>query len=133
LFHFLLHLNKTPSLTHTHNGKSDTFEALDQWLREMEVYCPGGGREVVKLLVGNKVDMNAVVSREEAEDWARARGMLFLEASAKSNIGVSQAFEEVVEKILDNPALLVNTAPGKPAVGVGLNPQQKEAEGGGCC
>lgn len=121
--------------TITNKQTQDTFEALDQWLREMEVYCPGGGREVVKLLVGNKVDMNAVVSREEAEDWARARGMLFLESSAKSNIGVSQAFEEVVEKILDNPVLLVNTAPGKPAVGVGLNPsgQPDACSGGGCC
>lgn len=61
--------------------RRDTFDSLDQWLREMEVYCPGGGREIVKLLVGNKVDKAAVVSREEAEDWARARGMLFLEVS----------------------------------------------------
>jgi Ras-related protein Rab-18 len=46
---------------------------------------------VVKLLVGNKVDKAAVVSREDAEDWARARGMLFLEASAKTDVGIAQA------------------------------------------
>eukprot|EP00615_Pteridomonas_danica_P011363 CAMPEP_0114355482 /NCGR_PEP_ID=MMETSP0101-20121206/20252_1 /TAXON_ID=38822 ORGANISM="Pteridomonas danica, Strain PT" /NCGR_SAMPLE_ID=MMETSP0101 /ASSEMBLY_ACC=CAM_ASM_000211 /LENGTH=155 /DNA_ID=CAMNT_0001497451 /DNA_START=219 /DNA_END=686 /DNA_ORIENTATION=+ len=112
--------------------RKDTFEALDQWLREMEVYCPGGGREVVKLLVGNKVDMSPVVSREEAEDWARARGMIFLEASAKSNIGVAQAFEEVVEKILDNPLLLTNTVPGKAKVGLESQPTQPQDQGG-CC
>lgn len=46
---------------------------------------------MVKLLVGNKVDQAAVVSREDAEDWARARGMLFLEASAKTDVGIAQA------------------------------------------
>ena len=46
---------------------------------------------MVKLLVGNKVDKAAVVSREDAEDWARARGMLFLEASAKTDVGIAQA------------------------------------------
>ena len=55
-----------------------------------QVYCPGGGREVVKLLVGNKVDKAAEVSRSDAEDWARARGMLFLEASAKTDVGIAQ-------------------------------------------
>ena len=60
------------------------------------MYCPGGARDVVKLLVGNKVDKPAVVSREEAEDWARGHGMLFLEASAKTDVGIAQAFEEVL-------------------------------------
>lgn len=89
----------------------------------------------MKLLVGNKIDKPAVVSRAEAEEWARSRGMLFLESSAKSDIGISQAFDEVVEKILDNPVLLVNTAPGKPTGGrVGLAAQPQTNEGaGGCC
>ena len=52
---------------------------------------------MVKLLVGNKVDKPAVVLRDEAEDWARSRGMLFLEASAKTDVGIAQAFEEVGE------------------------------------
>lgn len=59
--------------------------------------------------------------------------MLFLEASAKTDVGIAQAFEEVVEKILDNPVLLLNTAPGGKAtskVGLGAQP---EGGGGGCC
>mmetsp|Transcript_24186 Transcript_24186/g.40995 ORF Transcript_24186/g.40995 Transcript_24186/m.40995 type:complete len:212 (+) Transcript_24186:107-742(+) len=119
--------------------RKDTFDALDQWLREMEVYCTDGAREVVKLLVGNKVDKAGVVSREEAEDWARARGMIFLEASAKADVGIAQAFEEVVEKILDNPVLLVNTAPGRPTGGstgardVGLAGSAQQPTQQGCC
>lgn len=37
--------------------RPETFEHLNEWLSEVEMYCPGGGREVVKLLVGNKVDL----------------------------------------------------------------------------
>ncbi|KAH8061721.1 Rab18 family GTPase [Aureococcus anophagefferens] len=49
--------------------RRETFDNLQQWLREVEVYTPGGGSEVVKLLVGNKVDCDAVVPRAEAADW----------------------------------------------------------------
>ncbi|CAN0463520.1 unnamed protein product, partial [Hapterophycus canaliculatus] len=46
----------------------------------VETYHPGRGREVVKLLVGNKVDKERVVTRAQAEEYARSKGMLFLEA-----------------------------------------------------
>lgn len=37
--------------------RRETFTNLQHWLKEVEMYCPGGGKGVVKLLVGNKVDM----------------------------------------------------------------------------
>lgn len=37
-------------------------------------------QQVVKLLVGNKVDKERVVTRAQAEEYARSKGMLFLEA-----------------------------------------------------
>lgn len=37
--------------------------------------------------------------REEAEAWARSKGMLFLEASAKTRVGIKQVFNEVLEKV----------------------------------
>lgn len=37
-------------------ARRDTFENLDLWLQEVEVYSPAGGKDVVKLLVGNKID-----------------------------------------------------------------------------
>ncbi len=40
--------------------RRETFENLDQWLQEVEVYTPGGGRNVVKLLVANKIDRVSV-------------------------------------------------------------------------
>lgn len=55
--------------------------------------------EVVKLLVGNKVDQERVVLRDVAEEWAKSRGMLFIESSAKTTQGVSQVFNEVVQQV----------------------------------
>ena len=100
------------------------------WLQEVEQYSMGGGKEVVKLLVGNKVDLNRQVSRDDAMDWAQSKGMLFLEASAKTKAGINQVFNEVVLKILENPALLANTRPAKPKT---VNPGSSSSSGGGGC
>jgi Ras-related protein Rab-18 len=91
---------------------------------------------VVKLLVGNKIDReDRAVSREDGEAWARSKGMLFLETSAKTKLGIKQAFSEVVQKILENPVLLQNTAPGRPrgTISIGEARQSHESAAGGCC
>jgi Ras-related protein Rab-18 len=62
--------------------RASTFESLDQWLQEVQVYCPQQGKKVVKLLVGNKVDKaGGEVSKEDGVTWARGHGMLFIEVS----------------------------------------------------
>mmetsp|Transcript_22257 Transcript_22257/g.32514 ORF Transcript_22257/g.32514 Transcript_22257/m.32514 type:complete len:224 (-) Transcript_22257:456-1127(-) len=96
--------------------RRDSFENLEQWLKEVKLYSPNNGEGVVKLLVGNKIDMERQVPREEAEAWARSQGMLFLEASAKTRTGIKQCFMEVVQKIVEDPELLVNTMPGRPKI-----------------
>jgi len=67
-------------------SRRDTFESLDEWLNEIEIYSPNGGANIVKILVGNKVDRDRTVPREEGEEWARDHGMIFLETSAKENV-----------------------------------------------
>ena len=79
--------------------RMDSFENLEQWLKEVEMYSPGNGESVVKLLVGNKCDLERKVPKEQADDWARSQGMLFLEASAKTRLGIRQVFMEVVKKV----------------------------------
>ncbi len=131
--------------------RRDSFDNLDHWLKEIKLYSPNNGEGVVKLLVGNKIDLpessdgefQRQVDRHEAEDWARNQGMLFLEASAKTRAGVQEAFMEVVHKILEDPDLLLNTVPGKPKAavnlatsggGVGVNGlDMDDGEGGYCC
>lgn len=81
------------------------------------------------------------MSTAEAERFATRMSSLFIETSAKTSIGVREAFQEVVEKILDTPELWDNATsrpqntsggnggmPGGVQV-VGVNNQNQE---GGC-
>jgi Ras-related protein Rab-18 len=97
--------------------RRDTFEYLPQWLKEVDIYSPNGGKDVVKVLVGNKIDCvdDRVVSRQEGEAWARKKGMLYLECSAKTSAGISQVFGEMCNKVLQNDRLLKGTAPRQAA------------------
>ena len=114
--------------------RTDSFEHLEQWLKEVELYSPNNGDSVIKLLVGNKIDLERNVSRERADAWARAHGMLFLEASAKTKLGIRQVFMEVVQKILDNPDALADAVPGKPKMQIKRpSAVDDDEEEGGCC
>mmetsp|Transcript_15326 Transcript_15326/g.32447 ORF Transcript_15326/g.32447 Transcript_15326/m.32447 type:complete len:242 (+) Transcript_15326:235-960(+) len=122
--------------------RRDSFDNLEHWLKEVKLYSPNNGEGVVKLLVGNKIDLpdsedegegsyERQVDRAEAEEWARNQGMLFLEASAKTRTGVQESFMEVVHKILEDPDLLLNTVPGKPKGGGGGSVNLSKGKGGG--
>ena len=50
-----------------------------------------------------------VVSKEEGMKCARKHHMMFIEASAKTREGVACAFEELVEKVIQTPALWERT------------------------
>ena len=49
---------------------------------------------------------NREVTKDEGREFAKQHGCLFVETSAKRNIAVQQAFEELVQKILETPSLL---------------------------
>ena len=53
------------------------------------------------MLVGNKTDRkdNREITWDEGNRFARKHSMLFIEASARTNDGVQQAFEELVKKV----------------------------------
>ncbi|KAJ1556298.1 Ras- protein Rab-18-B [Cladochytrium tenue] len=82
-----------------------TFEHLQIWFNELDTYT--SSKDVVKMLVGNKTDKDGVreVPRKDGEALARRMGTLFIETSAKTKMGVRDAFVEVVRKIIDTPEL----------------------------
>lgn len=88
------------------------------------------------------------MSAAEGQQFAKRMNSLFIEASAKTAIGVNEAFQEVVERILDTPELWDGVAgkssgqgtsggrggmPGGVQV-VGLSDTQTQGQGqeGGC-
>lgn len=109
--------------------RRETFESLaDIWMREVDMY--GTVEECVKMVVANKTDLGALreVPKQEGVDCARAHGCLFVETSAKGDVAVSQAFEELVLKVLETPSLLAGTSSS-----FGLKRAKAEAGGGGAC
>ena len=88
-----------------------SFELLDNWLKEATRYAAPPNMAVV--LVGNKTDVNNNANNNnnnnrvgyaEAKRWADQRGFLFVEASAESGVGVKEAFNLLLEKIIANTA-----------------------------
>ncbi|KAI7880973.1 ras-domain-containing protein [Lichtheimia hyalospora FSU 10163] len=83
----------------------ESFEALDTWWKEVNTYC--SSPDVVKMIVGNKVDKESsrAVTYKEGAEMARKLQTLFVECSAKTNVGVKEAFEELVTKVIETPSL----------------------------
>ncbi|KAK2462411.1 hypothetical protein APHAL10511_005717 [Amanita phalloides] len=82
----------------------ETFDGLPRWYTELDTYI---STPVVKILVGNKVDKeySRQVSTAEGEAYAKRMDSLFVEASAKTAVGVKETFREVVEEILETTEL----------------------------
>lgn len=115
-------------------SKKSSFEALNIWLKEIDMYSTYP--DVIKLLVGNKVDKekDRAVSRDEGLAFAREKKMLFMECSAKTKLGVEQAFEELVQKVLDTPSLWEERPKGITKLSSPQNEQSSESYGcGGYC
>ena len=69
------------------------------------------------------------VGAEDGVRFAKTHGCLYVETSARANVAVDQAFEELVLKILEAPSLLGGTSSA-----FGLKRRADDAaQRGGCC
>ena len=71
--------------------RRETFEAIQQvWMKEVENYSTVD--KAVMMIVANKVDRDSEreVSRQEGAAFAKSKGCLFVETSAKANTAVTQ-------------------------------------------
>lgn len=110
-----------------------SFENLQTWLSECENYCTDQAEDIIKLLVANKVDLtNRAVSTKDGQDFAKQHGMLYIETSAKENIGVNQVFEELVTKVLESPVLMESLG-FKPSTVTIASTNQEDTSGGCYC
>ena len=112
-----------------------SFKDIENWLAEVDKF---GNENVVKLLVGNKSDLEASrqVKTEEGKTLADSLGIKFLETSAKDAVNVEKAFttlsNEIKSKVQSRPG--GGARPGG-STGAGTtqlirDPPKKEK---GCC
>ena len=109
----------------------ESFLKIEDWLNELETYSTN--HDLIKMLVGNKCDKEAErrVTKEEGLKCARKYQMMFIEASAKTKEGVTVAFEELGEKIIQTPGLW--EAAGRRGITVARGDQGDQGACGGYC
>ena len=80
--------------------KRDSFQNWEKWIKDVKSQADP---EITIMLVGNKVDKATEVTRQvqkqEAEEFASKQNILFCETSALSDINVTSAFEQLLNKI----------------------------------
>lgn len=81
--------------------RRETFNHLESWLEETRQHA---NPNMKIMLIGNKCDLvhRRVIRKEEGEEFAKEKGLLFLETSSKTAHNVEQAFMESAAKILQN-------------------------------
>ena len=77
-----------------------SFEAVSGWIEEVRRYVS----TAPLLLVGNKIDLEdkRVVSTQEGKDLAERLGLIFVETSAKTSIGIEEAFKEMTKQLIQD-------------------------------
>jgi small GTP-binding protein len=79
-----------------------SFEKIDDWLKEVEEK-KNTNYNVPLVLIGNKIDLEKEreVSFQEVEKLALKYGMQFYECSAKTRININEAFQYLIDNVVD--------------------------------
>jgi small GTP-binding protein len=91
------------------NEKS--FRDVESWITTINQNAKDN---IVLVIIGNKCDIaNRAVSTEEGKKIASKYNALFYETSAKENIGIDDAFNHIVSKLMKNvePSVSTQTVP----------------------
>tara|TARA_B110001452_G_C15238967_1_gene429009 strand:+ start:2863 stop:3426 length:564 start_codon:yes stop_codon:yes gene_type:complete len=75
----------------------ESFYELNQWMRNYRA-C-GNMEKSVAILLGNKLDLKRVVSKEDALGWAAKHKMCYEEVSACTGENVRSAFSTIVRQL----------------------------------
>jgi Ras-related protein Rab-1A len=112
-----------------------SFENVRDWLQEVKQY---GDKDVVKMLVGNKVDQESrrVVQKDLAQQLADDLDLPYLETSAKNDVNVHEMFAQLATRILKADGGQGGGASGAtatPGTITNFKSTQKPKKSGGLC
>jgi len=81
--------------------RMDTFANLEKWDADIEHHCKDSRNDVVRMVVGNKIDLSEQrqVTQEDAQRWAEDRGMLYMEVSATDTEQVDTCFAKPIYEV----------------------------------
>lgn len=71
----------------------ESFNSINYWLKTINQKTK---ENVKKILVGNKIDLDRVISELEASSFASQNKIPYYETSAKGNINIKESFENLV-------------------------------------
>lgn len=79
----------------------ESFNSVKTWISEIKKYAQA---DVVKLLIGNKCDLESKreIETEEGRQLAKTLGMDFMETSAKETTRIEDAFLKMTRDVLEN-------------------------------
>ena len=80
-------------------SSQDSFNKAEEFYQEAVRLASD---KAVFMLVGNKSDLESVVSTEQGHEAALSLGALYLEVSAKSNHNLENVFEVIAAQIIKN-------------------------------
>lgn len=95
--------------------KPESFLGISRWLNELKIN--EAHPDSIIMLIGNKSDLesNRKVTQEEAMDYAKENGLMFMETSALESTNVEKAFETLILNIFDKLSTQLTTMDDKRA------------------
>ena len=110
----------------------NSFIALDQWLSKLNDTIDISKKPII--IIGNKSDIEnekRVVTYEEGKKYAEDKGYHFYETSAKNNVNIEEAFNDIFEQLYKTFEAEIT---GEKQVKEGMKVSGKKARGNrGCC
>ena len=100
-----------------------SFETVPHWMEEIKTHCDNDGKDVCKILVGNKCDLTEqiLVTKEEGDNKAKELGMEHIQCSAMTGKNVEKIFKMLAEDMLKKQGI-----PERRSAGFQINRQSQE-------
>ena len=76
----------------------DSFQNIQRWMKDAQTYT----KDFKSVLIGNKCDLNRIISNDELKTFAEKKNMPYMETSAKDGTNVDQAFLKLMDEIIEN-------------------------------